>query len=43
MPHHGDIDKDARKVYCGYWMNIEEWEDIHNYSINEMFEDSDSK
>ena len=25
MPHHGDIDKDKKKVYCGYWMTIEEW------------------
>ena len=43
MPHHGDIDKDKKKVYCGYWMTIEEWEYIHNYSIHEKFNDSDLK
>jgi hypothetical protein len=43
MPHHGDIDKDKKKVYCGYWMTLEEWDYIHNYSIHEKFNDSDLK
>jgi hypothetical protein len=42
MPEHGDIEKETKKIYCGYWMTIEEWEDIHNYSINEKFEVSSS-
>jgi hypothetical protein len=43
MPRHGDVDRDKKKVYCGYWMTIEEWENIHNYSIHEKFNDSDLK
>ncbi len=43
MPQHGDIEKGTKKIYCGYWMTIEEWEDIHNYSINEKFEDSNNR
>jgi hypothetical protein len=33
--HHGDIDHNIKKVFCGYWMTFEEWEDIHGYTVNE--------
>lgn len=32
MPHHGEIDNKTNRVYCGYWMTFEDWEDIHKYS-----------
>ena len=35
MPQHGELDKDTKKVYCNYWMTLEEWDDIHNYGIIE--------
>jgi hypothetical protein len=41
MPQHGDIDKDTKKMYCGYWMTIEEWQDIHSYWVNEKIDASD--
>lgn len=40
MPQHGDIEKETKKIYCGYWMTMEEWEDIHDYSPGEKFDDS---
>jgi hypothetical protein len=40
MPHHGDIEKETKKIYCGYWMAMEEWEDTHDYSPGEKFDDS---
>jgi hypothetical protein len=43
MPHHGEIDNLSKKIYCGYWMTIEEWEDIHAYNLNENFEGSNIK
>jgi len=43
MPQHGDIENETKKIYCGYWMTIEEWEEIHNYSVNEKFEDLNIK
>jgi hypothetical protein len=43
MPHHGETDIETKKIYCGYWMTIEEWEDVHNYNINEIFEESNIK
>ena len=33
-------EKETKKIYCGYWMTMEEWEDIHNYSPSEKFDDS---
>jgi hypothetical protein len=42
MPQHGDVDKETKKIYCGYWMTLEEWDDIHDYSVNEKFEDSNT-
>jgi len=41
MPQHGDIDKDTKKMYCGYWMTIEEWQDIHSYWVNEKIDTYD--
>lgn len=35
MSEHGEFNKDTNKVYCNYWMTIEEWDDIHSYTINE--------
>jgi hypothetical protein len=32
MPEHGDYNSQAQKWYCGYWMNEEEWFDIHDYA-----------
>ncbi len=32
MPEHGDYDSQTRKWYCGYWMDEEEWLDIHDYA-----------
>lgn len=37
MPQHGETDNETKKIYCGYWMTVEEWEDIHDYSINENY------
>ena len=34
MPQHGQIDKHSNQIFCGYWMNIEDWEEIHKYSPN---------
>jgi len=31
MSQHGDYDQQQQKWYCGYWMNQEEWLDIHDY------------
>jgi tRNA G37 N-methylase Trm5 len=42
MPQHGDIEKETKRIFCGYWMTIEEWEDIHNYSPSERFDDPNS-
>ncbi len=36
MPEHGDFDPGAKKWYCSYWMDFEEWEDVHDYSPPEM-------
>jgi hypothetical protein len=43
MPQHGDIDKDSKKIYCGYWMTFEEWQTVHSYWINEKTEANDNK
>ncbi len=43
MPHHGETNNETKTIYCGYWMTIEEWEDIHSYDINENFEESNNK
>ena len=40
MPRAWRYGKRDKKNICGYWMTLEEWDDIHNYSINEKFEDS---
>jgi tRNA G37 N-methylase Trm5 len=42
MPEHGDIEKETKKIFCGYWMTTEEWEDIHDYSPSEKFDDPNS-
>lgn len=34
MPEHGEYDSHAKKWYCGYWMNEEEWFDIHDYALS---------
>ncbi|GKS61465.1 MAG: hypothetical protein AB7P13_05505 [Candidatus Nitrosocosmicus sp.] len=34
MPQHGDYDKQTNQIYCGYWMSIEEWQEIHKYTPN---------
>ncbi|MBA3284057.1 MAG: hypothetical protein H0U27_03215 [Nitrosopumilus sp.] len=39
MPQHGETDNETKKIYCGYWMTVEEWEYIHDYSINGDFEE----
>jgi hypothetical protein len=31
MTEHGDYDFQKLKWYCGYWMNEEEWLEIHDY------------
>jgi hypothetical protein len=40
MPQHGDTNNETKKIYCGYWMTAEEWDDIHNYNIDENTEES---
>jgi hypothetical protein len=42
MPQHGDIDKETKKIYCGYWMTVEEWQNIHSYWVNEKIDTSDN-
>lgn len=32
MPEHGQHDPQSQKWFCGYWMNIEEWDDVHDYA-----------
>lgn len=29
---HGQHDPQADRWFCGYWMTIEEWEDVHDYA-----------
>lgn len=29
---HGQHDPQADKWFCGYWMTLEEWEDVHDYA-----------
>ena len=43
MPQHGETDNETKKIYCGYWMTVKEWEDIHDYSINENYEEINTK
>ena len=43
MPQHGETDNETKKIYCGYWMTFEEWEDIHDYSLNENYEELNIK
>jgi hypothetical protein len=43
MPQHGEIDKEKKLVYCGYWMTFEDWEDIHKYSPNIDQSEDDEK
>lgn len=38
MPEHGDYDLQVKKWYCGYWMNEEEWFDIHDYVPSILYE-----
>lgn len=33
MPEHGDYDKENGKIFCGYWMSLQEWEEIHKYAL----------
>jgi hypothetical protein len=32
MPEHGQHDLQSQKWFCGYWMTLEEWEDVHDYA-----------
>ena len=32
MPEHGDYNPASKQWYCSYWMNKDEWMDIHRYS-----------
>lgn len=32
QPEHGQHDDQAQKWFCGYWMTVEEWEDMHDYA-----------
>ncbi|MGD1835354.1 MAG: hypothetical protein ACPKPY_12360 [Nitrososphaeraceae archaeon] len=41
MPKHGFFDKITRKWFCGYFMDKEEWLDIHDYSPDNPVESSD--
>jgi len=43
MPQHGEIDKEKKLVYCGYWMTFEDWEDIHKYNPNIDESEDDEK
>ena len=43
MPQHGETDNETKKIYCGYWMTVEEWEDIHDYSVYGNFEELNIK
>jgi|SwirhirootsSR3_FD_contig_21_43719165_length_242_multi_2_in_0_out_0_1 hypothetical protein len=43
MPQHGEIDKEKKLVYCGYWMTFEDWEDIHKYSPDVDESEDDEK
>ncbi len=36
MPSHGDYDERTSRWYCSYWMNKEEWLDIHDYSASDV-------
>jgi hypothetical protein len=29
---HGQHDPQADRWFCGYWMTLEEWEDVHDYA-----------
>ncbi len=32
MPEHGDYEPESMKWFCEYWMPIDDWYDIHDYS-----------
>jgi hypothetical protein len=32
MPQHGDYDKITNQIYCGYWMSLDDWEEVHKYT-----------
>ena len=32
MPEHGDCEPESKKCFCEYWMPIDDWNDIHDYS-----------
>jgi hypothetical protein len=32
MPQHGDFDSVSQKWYCRYWMDLNEWYDVHDYA-----------
>ena len=32
MPEHGEYDREKNMFYCSYWMNHDEWEEVHKYT-----------
>lgn len=32
MPEHGDYNSASQKWYCNYWMTLQQWKDIHDYT-----------
>jgi len=37
MPQHGDYDSNSQLWYCQYWMDQEEWYDIHDYAPPSLY------
>lgn len=34
MPQHGEFDLKSNRIFCDYWMTQKEFEDIHDYAID---------
>lgn len=39
---HGDFDPQQQKWFCSYWMDNEEWLDIHDYAPPTLLQEGES-
>jgi hypothetical protein len=42
MPEHGEFDAASSRWFCGFWMDSDEWNEIHDYSPSKAKSDEDS-
>jgi hypothetical protein len=43
MPEHGEFDPKTKRWFCNYWMNKQEWMDVHHYPATKATEIADEK